>query len=145
MTLNYREYPIRPVAVVSVLIKSGSKVLLIKRRFDPCSGKWSIPGGLIELGETVREAALREVYEETGLKVELDRLLNVVDYIEVDERGAIRFHYILICFLAHVNGTPSVKPSEEVADTLWVEESEVLNYDITHSLRMILSKMQSTV
>jgi 8-oxo-dGTP diphosphatase len=140
MALNYREYPVRPVAAVSVLVKSGSKVLLIKRRFDPGSGKWSIPGGLTELGETIREAALREVYEETGLKVELDKLLNVVDYIEVDEKGAIRFHYILICFLAHVKDTPSVKPSEEVADTMWVEESEVLNYDITYSLRMLLSK-----
>ncbi len=139
MSSNCREYPIRPIAAVSVLIKSGSKILLIKRRFDPGSGKWSIPGGLIELGETVREAALREVYEETGLTVNLDKLLNVIDYIEVDEKGAIRFHYILICFSAYINGTFSIKPSEEVADFIWVEESDVLNYDITDSLRKLLA------
>lgn len=139
MSLDCREYPARPVAAVSVLIKSGGKVLLIKRRFDPGSSKWSVPGGLIELGETVREAALREVYEETGLTVRLDKLLNVVDYIEMDEKGAIRFHYILICFSAYVNGAFSINPSEEVAAVIWVEESEVLSYDITDSLRKLLS------
>lgn len=139
MGLDCREYPARPVAAVSVLIKSGGKVLLIKRRFDPGSGKWSIPGGLIELGETVREAALREVHEETGLTVRLDKLLNVVDYIEMDERGAIRFHYILICFSACVNDAFSIKPSEEVVEAMWVEESDVLRYDITDSLRKLLS------
>ncbi|MBS7610738.1 NUDIX domain-containing protein [Candidatus Bathyarchaeota archaeon] len=139
MVSNCREYPTRPVVAVSVLIKSGSKVLLIKRRFNPGSGKWSIPGGLIELGETIREAALREVYEETGLTVNLDKLLNVVDYIEVDERGVIRFHYVLICLSAYINCALSIKPSEEVADFIWVEESAVLNYDITDSLRKLLS------
>lgn len=139
MVFNSREYPVRPVVAVSVFIKSGSKVLLVKRRFDPGSGRWSIPGGLIELGETVREAALREVYEETGLTVKLGKLLNIVDYIERDEKGAVRFHYILICFSAYVEDTPSIKPSEEVAEAVWVEESEVLNYDITDSLRTLLS------
>ncbi|MEM2447491.1 MAG: NUDIX hydrolase [Candidatus Bathyarchaeia archaeon] len=139
MVFNSREYPVRPVVAVSVFIKSRSKVLLIKRRFNPGSGRWSIPGGLIELGETVREAALREVYEETGLTVKLGKLLNVVDYIERDEKGAVRFHYVLICFSAYVEGTPPIKPSEEVAEAVWVEESEVLNYDITDSLRTLLS------
>lgn len=140
MVLDSREYPDRPMVAVSVLIKSGSKVLLVKRRFNPGSGKWSIPGGLIELGETVREAALREVYEETGLSVKLDGLLNVVDYIERDEKGSIRFHYVLICFLAYVDGPLFIRSSEEVEDVMWVEESEVLNYDITETLRTLLSR-----
>ena len=107
-----REYPSRPIVGVGVLVKRGDKVLLVRRRFDPGRGKWSIPGGLVELGETVRGAALREVYEETGLNVKLDRLLGVVDYIERDKRGRVRFHYVLVDFLAYVEEPKEVRPSE---------------------------------
>jgi len=137
-----REYPSRPIVGVGVLVKRGDKVLLVRRRFDPGRGKWSIPGGLVELGETVRDAALREVYEETGLNVKLDRLLGVVDYIERDERGRVRFHYVLVDFLAYAEGPEKVKPSDEFLEVRWVKASEVKRYDITDSLRSLLDEVE---
>jgi len=137
-----REYPSRPIVGVGVLVKRADRVLLVRRRFDPGRGKWSIPGGLVELGETVRDAALREVYEETGLNVRLDRLLGVVDYIERDERGRVRFHYVLVDFLAYVEEPKEVRPSEEFIEVKWVKASEVSRYDITDSLRSLLDEVE---
>ncbi|RLI28572.1 hypothetical protein DRO58_01875 [Candidatus Bathyarchaeota archaeon] len=136
-----REYPSRPIVGVGVLVKRGDRVLLVRRRFDPGRGKWSIPGGLVELGETVRDAALREVYEETGLNVKLDRLLSVVDYIERSRDGRVRFHYVLVDFLAYVEGSEKVKPSDEFLEVRWVKASEVRRYDITDSLRKLLDEV----
>ena len=121
------------------MIKSGDRILLVRRRFSPGSGKWSVPGGLVELGETVRKAALREVYEETGLRIRLDRLLDVVDYIERDREGKIRFHYVLVDFLAHIEEPAEVRLSEEASEAKWVKISEALNYNLTSSLRALLS------
>ena len=137
-----REYPSRPIVGVGVLVKRADRVLLVRRRFDPGRGKWSIPGGLVELGETVRDAALREVYEETGLNVRLDRLLGVVDYIERDERGRVRFHYVLVDFLAYAEGREKVNPSDEFLEVRWVKASEVKRYDITDSLRSLLDEVE---
>ena len=137
-----REYPSRPIVGVGVLVKRADRVLLVRRRFDPGRGKWSIPGGLVELGETVRDAALREVYEETGLNVRLDRLLGVVDYIERDEDGRVRFHYVLVDFLAYAEGPEKVNPSDEFLEVRWVKASEVKRYDITDSLRSLLDEVE---
>lgn len=125
------------------MVKRGDRVLLVRRRFPPGRGKWSIPGGLVEIGETVREAALREVYEETGLHVKLSQLLGVVDYIERDRDGRVRFHYVLVDFLAHAEKAEDVKPSDEFLEVRWVKASEVKSYDITDSLRMLLDEIAS--
>lgn len=137
-----REYPSHPVVGVGVLVKRGDRVLLGRRRCPPGRGKWSIPGGLVELGETVQEAALREVYEETGLRIRLDRLLGVVDYIERDGEGRVRFHYVLVDYLAHAEEPGEVKPSDEFIEVRWVKTSEVKSYDLTDSLRKLLDEAE---
>lgn len=98
-----RKNPTRPHVGVSAVVFNGDQILLIKRAKEPKKGEWSLPGGAQRVGETVREAILREVAEETGLQVQLDQLLDVVDFIE---RGSekIEFHYTLIEFAASYVG-----------------------------------------
>jgi 8-oxo-dGTP diphosphatase len=94
-----REYPDRPFVGVGAVIVEGSRVVLIRRGRAPAAGEWSIPGGVMEIGETVREAVVREVREETGLVVKPGELLGVFDRLLRDEDNRARYHYVLIDFL----------------------------------------------
>jgi 8-oxo-dGTP diphosphatase len=94
-----REYPDAPLVGVGAIIVEAGRVLLVKRGHAPLLGEWSIPGGVLEVGETVREAAVREAAEETGLTVEPGVLLGVFDRVLRDENGRVRYHYVLVDFL----------------------------------------------
>lgn len=91
-----REYPERPFVGVGAVILKGDRVLLIQRGKPPRVGQWSLPGGAQELGETVREAAAREVREETGIEAEIKGLIDVIDSIQHDGDGRVRLHYTLV-------------------------------------------------
>ena len=95
-----REYPDRPFVGVGVVVWRGDEVLLIQRGKPPRLGAWSLPGGAQELGETVRETAVREVLEETNIEIEVTHLIDVVDGITRDEDGRVRMHYTLVDFAA---------------------------------------------
>jgi 8-oxo-dGTP diphosphatase len=94
-----REYPDAPLVGVGAIIVEAGRVLLVKRGHAPLRGEWSIPGGVLEVGETVRQAAVREACEETGLTVEPSILLGVFDRVLRDENGRVRYHYVLVDFL----------------------------------------------
>ena len=114
-----RLYPDRPIVGVGVVVLRGSDVLLIRRAKPPVSDRWSIPGGAQEIGETVREAALREVAEETGLAVEIVGLVDVVDGITRDAGGRARYHYTLVDFAARwVAG--EARAGSDAAAVRWV-------------------------
>src|SRR4030067_637782 len=104
MGVSPRLYPERPIVGVGVLIEKDGRYLLIRRAADPDKGMWSVPGGLVEVGERVRDAALREALEETGLRVELVDRLGVVDKIMRDDEGRVRDHFIIVQFLARIVG-----------------------------------------
>lgn len=124
-----RSYPERPYVGVGVVVLRGDEVLLIQRGKPPKAGDWSIPGGAQHLGETVAEAALREVREETGLAVRLGERLGVVDSIQRDEAGRVAFHYTLVDFAAHwVAGEPVA--GDDAADVAWVRIDELDRYDL---------------
>ncbi len=95
-----REYPDHPLVGAGALVHEQGRVLLVRRRFPPNEGLWAIPGGLVELGETVEEAAVREVGEETGLKIALERLLDVSTEVHIDDSGRRRYHYVLVDYVA---------------------------------------------
>jgi 8-oxo-dGTP diphosphatase len=118
-----REYPPRPLIGVGIVVWHGERVLLIRRGKPPRVGHWSLPGGAQKLGETVAEAARREVLEETGLKVEVGEVLAVVDLIE-REGERVRYHYTLIDFSAEAEG-PELRPGGDAADARWFSLDQI--------------------
>ena len=114
-----RSYPERPIVGVGVVVFRGDEVLLIKRAKPPVSDRWSIPGGAQEIGETVREAARREVAEETGVEIEIVGLVDVVDGITRDPDGRARYHYTLVDFAARWLSGEALAASDAAA-VRWV-------------------------
>lgn len=135
-----REYPSHPlVGVGAVVIKNG-KILLVKRAFEPGAGKWSVPGGLVEVGEKLSEACARETEEETGLKVEVLELINVFDMIDRDDSGKVRYHYVLVDFLAKpVGGNEQL--SKETLDIKWVTREEAKKMDVTRTAKRAIDEL----
>ena len=135
-----REYPKHPFAAVGAVIRKNGRVLLVKRRFEPSKEKWSIPGGLVELGERVKDAVKREIYEEVGLEIRLIKLIDVVDNITRDKDGRIRFHYILSDYLAvPKRGVP--RGNDEILDLGWFTPEEASKLNLTKTSRHLLKKI----
>ena len=134
-----RQYPKKPVVGVGAIILDGDQILLEKRKNSPGKGKWTVPGGLVDLGENVEQAIIREVKEETGLEVYDPRLVDVVNYISLGERGSVMYHYVIIDYLVTVKeGKP--KASSDADALKWVPFSEVEEYDLTESFRLFFQR-----
>jgi 8-oxo-dGTP diphosphatase len=141
----------RPVASVAVVTLHEGHVLLVQRAKEPYLGKWSFPGGTIEPGETSREAARREAWEETGLEVEVLEVADVIDSIHPPREGQPSYHYCIIDFLA-VPATPATPASapcltlprlhaaSDVSDARWVPVGELDVYDLTPLARPVLER-----
>jgi ADP-ribose pyrophosphatase YjhB (NUDIX family) len=136
-----REYPKQPLAGVGAVIINEGKIILVKRGVEPGKGEWSIPGGLIELGETVRDAVIREAKEETGLDVEIfvDRPIDAFDNIDIDEKGGFHYHFVLMEFLTRPK-SGTLKSSSDAVDAKWVPLEEVEKYDLTKPFRKFFIK-----
>ena len=132
-----REYPNRPLVGVGVLIRKGNNYLLIKRAANPDKGLWSVPGGLVEVGERVEYAAVREALEETCLDVRLVERLGVVDKIEYDESGKVFYHFIIIQYLAEIVGG-EMCPMDDALEAQWVTLDQLNKYELTRSLKDFL-------
>lgn len=140
MTGPRRKYPDTPlVGVGTVTVKNG-KILLVRRAFDPGAGRWSIPGGLVEVGERLSEAAVRETEEETGIKVEVLELINVFDMIDHDVDGKTMYHYVLVDFLSKPVGGKECA-SDEVTEMKWVTFEEAKAMDLTKTARKALEEL----
>ncbi|WP_309493371.1 NUDIX hydrolase [Candidatus Hecatella orcuttiae] len=135
-----RQYPSYPRVGVGALIRCGEQVLLVRRKFEPGKGLWSIPGGLVELGERLEEAVRREVKEETGLDVAIENLINVGEVIEADGEGRILFHYVLIDYSARPVGG-RLTGSPESLEVKWVKAREISRYKTTKALQRLLKKL----
>lgn len=137
-----RVYPETPLVGVGAVVQRGRRILLIRRANEPGRGLWSIPGGLVEVGETLREAARREVEEETGIKVKIGELLDVTENIIVDENGRVKFHYVLIDFRAEpASGDEKLTPSSEALEARWFTPEEMKGLPLTRTVRRLLKKM----
>jgi len=134
-----RKYPTAPIAAAGVVVLRDRKVLLVKRAKEPDGGRWTIPGGAVELGETVREAAAREVREECGIEVEVGPVVGVVDAIFSDEEGRIRFHYILIDLLAKYKGG-ELAPASDALAIRWVPLEELNCLNVPERAKRIIRK-----
>jgi len=119
-----REFPEAPLVGVGAIIIEDSRVVLVKRAHPPLEGKWSIPGGVLEVGELVREAAVREAREETGLIVEPGVLLGVFDRVVRSADGRVQYHYVLIDFLCRPVGG-ELKAAGDAAEVRWFTREEL--------------------
>jgi ADP-ribose pyrophosphatase YjhB (NUDIX family) len=138
-----REYPESPLVGVGAVIVKESRVLLIQRGTPPLLGEWSLPGGVLECGETLREAVAREAREETGLAVEPGEMLGVYERVIRDDEGRVRYHYVLIDFLCRAAGG-DLKAGSDAADVRWFTRDELpalnLAYDANDVVRKGLAR-----
>ena len=127
--MTQREYPDRPIVGVGAVIIDGERVLLAKRGRPPLLGQWSLPGGVVELGETLRAAAEREALEETGLVVEAGEVLEVLDRIVPGTDGKLQYHYVLVDFLCRrISG--EARAGADAAEIAWATEQELGKYGL---------------
>src|SRR5271169_1124621 len=119
-----REFPELPLVGVGAIIIEDARVLLVKRAHPPIQGQWSIPGGVLEVGELVREAAVREAREETGLIVEPGDLLGVYDRVLRDAEQRVQYHYVLIDFLCRRVGG-ELLAADDAAEVRWFTREEL--------------------
>jgi 8-oxo-dGTP diphosphatase len=141
-----REYPERPVVGVGGVVIEDGRALLIRRGSEPLRGEWSIPGGTLELGETLEEGVARELFEETGLEVRVIELIEVFDriYLESTAEGGPetkgpRFHYVIVDYLCERVGGEAVAGSD-VTDVGYAREDELGQYRLTETAMRILRK-----
>ena len=137
-----REYPERPLVGVGAVIVEGDRVVLVRRAAQPMAGEWSIPGGMLELGETLRAGAEREAREETALQVEAGEVLGVLDRILPDADGKPRYHYVLVDFLCRrVAG--GLRAGGDAAEARWVGESELAGLGVAEPAVKVLRRALS--
>lgn len=135
----HRQYPVAPIPSVGAVVLKGNKVLLVLRGQEPSKGKWSIPGGVVELGETLQEAAKREVLEECGVQIDVGDVVEVRDAIVHDQAGRVRFHYVLVDVEArYLSGELTVGSDAE--DARWISEEELAGYDLSTGLLPVLHR-----
>ena len=137
-----REYPSHPRVGVGAVILDGRRVLLVKRGGQPSAGKWSLPGGLVDLGETTVEAIAREVAEECGLRIRIAGLAGIVDRVVRDDAGRVRYHYVLVDYLAYPDAGTLVAGSD-AADAQWVDVDAVERLEITDGLVDMIRRAQA--
>lgn len=140
-----RRYPIRAHVGVGILLIRDDKLLLVKRKFNPDAGFWSIPGGHLELGERTTHAAEREGFEETGFKVKVVKLAGIIDKIMYDKKGKVEYHYILInYFVEQIEGDPTQAPipDSDALEAKFVPFEQLKSYKLTESLIELLEKLK---
>jgi len=124
---------------VGAIIIQGNQVVLVKRGHAPLQGKWSIPGGVLEIGETLRKAAIREAFEETGLSIEPGELLGVFERVLPDEKGRMKYHYVLIDFLCRrVAG--ELAAGDDADEVRWFRRDELAALELARETEEVIRK-----
>jgi len=141
-----REFPAQPLAGVGAIVVWRDQVLLVQRARPPHLGLWSVPGGLIELGETAAQAARREVREETGLEVAIGSLVTVVDRIETAPDGRVRYHFVIADYLARpLDAAPSPCAASDAGAVRWCAWDEIASLPLTPGLAPVLARAREAI
>ncbi|HKD84616.1 MAG TPA: NUDIX hydrolase [Terriglobales bacterium] len=134
-----RDYPERPIIGVGAVIVEGGRALLVRRNTEPLRGEWSVPGGMLELGEKLRDGVRREALEETGVEVEAGEVLDVFDSIFTDGLGQTQYHYVLIDYLCRpISG--QAQAGSDVSDVRWVSVDALPAMGLRESIEQVVRK-----
>jgi 8-oxo-dGTP diphosphatase len=134
-----REYPPGPVVGVGGVITREGRVLIVRRAHEPRKGEWSLPGGLVELGERLTDAVRREIAEETGLEVEVGAMVETFDRVHRDLEGRVRFHFIIVDYLCVAPGGEAIAGSDAEA-VAWVTSEELAAYGVNPHAAAVIRK-----
>lgn len=141
---DQRRYPESPIVGVGVVVWKSDNVLLVKRGKPPLKNEWSLPGGGQHIGETIREAAHREVFEETAIQIKNLQLVEVVDAIFPTTDGQVEYHYTLIDFVAEwKNGQPI--PGDDTIEARWFRREEIERLEIWSETKAIIDKSRQII
>ena len=132
-------YPARPIVGVGAVVLKDDKVVLIKRRYEPLAGRWNLPGGTLEVGETLRAGVARELLEETGLEVEVGPVIEIVDRILRDEQRRVKYHFVLIDYFCRPVGG-RLEPGSDVADIALVSPAKMTPYRLTRKATEVIMR-----
>jgi 8-oxo-dGTP diphosphatase len=135
-TMMKREFPEHPIVGVGAVVVDRGRVLLVRRGREPLKGQWSIPGGMVELGEDLPRAIRRELFEETGLRVKPITVLEVFDRILL-KRGRVRFHYVIVDFACRKTGG-RLEPSSDVLDACWARRQELGRFRLNKKAKEVI-------
>ena len=134
-----RQYPERPIVGVGAVIVENGTVLLIRRKYEPLKGHWSLPGGMVEIGETLQAALAREMLEETGLRVDVGPVIEVFDRIMRDEQRRVRYHFVLIDYLCWPAGG-TLHAGSDVDAAIWVDPKCLSDYELTEKATSVIQR-----
>ena len=132
-----REYPAQPVVGVGAVIVRDGRALIVRRAHEPRRGEWSLPGGMLHLGESLPEAVRREVREETGLEIELGPIIETFDRIHHDDAGRVRYHFVIIDFVCWSPRGDAVAGSDAEA-VAWVSADEIDGYGVNAHAKAVI-------
>jgi 8-oxo-dGTP diphosphatase len=134
-----RQYPERPVVGVGAVIVADGRVVLVKRAHEPLKGEWSLPGGSVEVGETLADAVAREVLEETGLRVRVGSLIEVLDRVHRSSDGRVEYHFVLLDYRCTVlSGVLS--HGSDASDACWVSRDDLPKYQLSDSAIRVVAR-----
>ena len=137
--MSSRAYPDRPFVGVGAVIVDQGRVVLIKRRFEPLAGQWSLPGGAVDVGETLVECVAREMLEETGLVVEVGPVIEVFDRIIRDDGGRVQFHYVLVDYLCRPVGG-ALQAGSDVAEAVFAAPGELAGFALADPANAVIRR-----
>lgn len=132
-----KDYPDHPVMAVGAVVFRLGHVLMVQRRDPPSAGLWAIPGGSLRLGETLQQAAEREIHEETGIRIRAGRPIHIVDVIDRDASGRVRYHYVITDLEAeYLAGDPH--PADDALRAAWLSPEQIRDLPVNDSSRHLL-------
>jgi ADP-ribose pyrophosphatase YjhB (NUDIX family) len=134
-----RAYPSQPVVGLGAIVLQRDDVLLVRRGNEPQKGLWSVPGGALELGESLQQGVRREVLEETGLEVRVLEFAEVLERIMTDDRGAVEYHYVLLDYLCEPVGG-ALSAGDDAVEAAWVNRADLSARSLTPGLEAVIEK-----
>jgi len=134
-----RRYPDRPYVGVGAVIVDRGKVLLVKRKYEPLAGRWSLPGGAVEVGETLEACLVREIAEETGLEIGIGPVVEVLDRITRDADGRVEYHFVLVDYLCWPIGG-ELRAGSDVADAVFADPRDLAQYELTTTATAVVER-----